>query len=543
MTALSLPGNALSGQIPAEIGDLTALNHLVLEGNRLNGPIPPELGDLPALYALMLGGCELTGGIPPALGRLATLTSLELRGNPLGGTLPPELGDLSALRWANLASIGASGTIPPQYGDLAALEHLMLGGNQLTGGIPPELGRLAALRTLDLPGNKLSGPIPAALGDLSQLNSLVIHNNQLSGAIPPEFGGLDNVYELSLSGNALTGGLPPQLGDMERLVYCYLGKNQLSGPIPPELGGLATLVVLDLGGNQLSGTIPVAMGDLFSLGALYLDNNQLSGSVPAELVNLRVGFLDIGHNALWTRSGDVRALLDAQDPDWRETQTVAPNDVRIAAWDGTAVDLAWTPIRYAEDGGTYEVAYSTQPDGPFTLHGTTVDKSADTYRVDAVPLGTSYWAVRTHTPAHDEQQSDLWSEYGPSHMVPPAEGDKVVHVPLIEGGRPSNSLYGITLDPASPETLANYASVIVNVYYDMAWDGNLRIYAQGLNQGSRVGGYHATAVSPGRGTASCSFTHLDGTVDQVRIRMQDARDAEIVYEVTLDVDYVFGDGQ
>ena len=52
--AFSLGGNQLSGTIPPELGDLTALASLDLEGNQLSGTIPTELGNLTALTSLSL---------------------------------------------------------------------------------------------------------------------------------------------------------------------------------------------------------------------------------------------------------------------------------------------------------------------------------------------------------------------------------------------------------------------------------------------------------------------------------------------------------
>lgn len=49
VTRLSLPSNNLSGAIPAQIGNLTALQVLDLNNNRLEGAIPAELANLSAL--------------------------------------------------------------------------------------------------------------------------------------------------------------------------------------------------------------------------------------------------------------------------------------------------------------------------------------------------------------------------------------------------------------------------------------------------------------------------------------------------------------
>ncbi len=77
--------NKLSGTIPPELGDLTALTALRLNGNNLNGTIPPELGNLTALTALNLSDNQLSGTIPPELGHLGNLDALYLAGNRLTG--------------------------------------------------------------------------------------------------------------------------------------------------------------------------------------------------------------------------------------------------------------------------------------------------------------------------------------------------------------------------------------------------------------------------------------------------------------------------
>ena len=46
VTQLRLANNALSGEIPPELGSLSNLQRLDLAGNQLSGEIPPELGSL-----------------------------------------------------------------------------------------------------------------------------------------------------------------------------------------------------------------------------------------------------------------------------------------------------------------------------------------------------------------------------------------------------------------------------------------------------------------------------------------------------------------
>ena len=70
VTELALYSNQLSGSIPSEIGNLTALTELSLPSNQLSGPIPPEIGNLTALTHLILAWNQLSGSIPSEIGNL-----------------------------------------------------------------------------------------------------------------------------------------------------------------------------------------------------------------------------------------------------------------------------------------------------------------------------------------------------------------------------------------------------------------------------------------------------------------------------------------
>ena len=109
---LRLTSNKLTGSIPVELGNLTALTFLDLSGNQLSGPIPTELGNLTDLSNLVLSRNNLTGSIPVELGSLTALKSLRLGRNQLSGEIPAELGNLTNL------------------------EVLFMHTNQLTGRVP-----------------------------------------------------------------------------------------------------------------------------------------------------------------------------------------------------------------------------------------------------------------------------------------------------------------------------------------------------------------------------------------------------------------------
>ena len=286
VTELTLHSNQLSGEIPAELGDLTNLQTLGLSQNQLSGEIPRELGDLANLRELVLWANELSGEIPEELGGLTNLQYLWLHRNGLSGEIPAELGDLANLQYLFLHDNMLSGEIPEELGELAELQLLDLSQNQLSGEIPEELGDLANLQNLNLRSNTLSGEIPRELGDLANLQNLLLHDNMLSGEIPAELGGLTNLQRLWLNANTLSGEIPAELGDLANPQNLLLHNNELSGEIPAELGDLANLQNLNLRSNTLSGEIPAELGGLTNLLNLYLHNNELSGEIPAELGGL-----------------------------------------------------------------------------------------------------------------------------------------------------------------------------------------------------------------------------------------------------------------
>ncbi len=212
VTELVLRENALTGPIPAWLGNLTGLRWLHLGRNELTGPIPSELGSLANLEYLDLGGNAVTGPIPDELGSLVNLGSLSLWGNALTGPIPAWLGNLTGLRWLDLSGNDLTGPIPSELGSLANLEYLDLGGNAVTGPIPDELGSLVNLESLDLNENALTGPIPSELGSLVNLGWLDLSGNDLTGSIPDELGNLVNLERLGLSYNwGLSGPLPSGL--------------------------------------------------------------------------------------------------------------------------------------------------------------------------------------------------------------------------------------------------------------------------------------------------------------------------------------------
>ena len=327
LVRLELNANNLTGEIPAELGNLDSLRGLYLQYNALTGVIPPELGDLANLEVLYLWSNGLTGEIPPKLGDLANLERLYLNNNGLAGEIPAELGDLDSLVWLDLGFNNLTGEIPAELGNLDNLWSLDLQYNDLTGEIPAELGDLASLVFLDLDFNGLTGEIPAELGNLDNLWSLDLGFNDLTGEIPAELGALANLWGLYLRYNGLTGEIPAELGDLANLERLWLYDNDLTGEISAELGNLANLEQLYLNNNDLTGEIPPKLGDLANLEQLYLNNNGLAGEIPPELSALAsLERLYLGSNPNLFGALSLANLVKLQELGVGGTEICVPDD-------------------------------------------------------------------------------------------------------------------------------------------------------------------------------------------------------------------------
>ncbi len=283
---LDLNSNNLQNSIPAEIGNLTALEKLNLGNNPINGPIPPEIGSLVNLNYLGLYMTGITGSIPSEIGYLINLERFQMNSCQIDGPIPAEIGNLINLSELNFTKNNLSGNIPVEIGNLVSLQKLFLYENQLTGSIPVEIGNLDSLKIINLSDNLLNGSIPPELSDLSNLTFLQLSENQLTGSIPAQLGELVSLTTLSLDNNQLSGSIPESIGSLVNLTFLGIQSNQINGMIPAQIGGLINLVILYAFDNQLTGTLPPEIGTLKNLERFYFHNNELSGIIPSEICNL-----------------------------------------------------------------------------------------------------------------------------------------------------------------------------------------------------------------------------------------------------------------
>ena len=304
VTDLDLGSNQLSGEIPAELGNLSRLELLYISDNDLTGALPQSLTGISGLESFHFhNNPGLCAPIDETF--QAWLRGIaEVRGSSCA--LEDSLDDREALvelydaldgeNWTNNANWLTERPIREWYGvtnDASGrVTRLLLDSNGLAGELPKGLGSLSNLKRLELGNNQLTGEIPRELGNLSDLETLQLGNSPpiggLSGGIPKELGNLSKLEVLNLRFNQLTGEIPAELGNLTNLEILALMANRLTGEIPTELGSLSNLRTLELNYNQLSGEIPTELGNLSNLNTLMLSGaNQWSGCIPKKLSDVR----------------------------------------------------------------------------------------------------------------------------------------------------------------------------------------------------------------------------------------------------------------
>ncbi|KAA8549831.1 hypothetical protein F0562_001515 [Nyssa sinensis] len=316
---MDLSSNHFSGQIPNGLGGYSKLQVFRAGFNLLSGPLPHDIYNATALREISLPSNHLMGPIDNSIVHLSNLTILQLSYNELiSGELPQDIGKLSNMEKLLLDNNNLSGSLPPSIMSCTNLIVFNLRDNFLEGDISAlNFSKLQRLRTLDFGYNNFSGNLPETLYSCKSLVAIRFAGNKLEGQILPQILALQSLSFLSLSANRLTNitgairilnvckslkllflsmnfigeTLPDDdsivaLDGFKSLEVLCLRKCHLTGEVPPWLAKLRKLEYLDVSVNQLTGPVP---GWLWSLpGLFYIDlsHNQLSGEFPQELSKL-----------------------------------------------------------------------------------------------------------------------------------------------------------------------------------------------------------------------------------------------------------------
>lgn len=284
---------------------------LILTGmnNVLEGTIPAEIGNLTALQNLNIKG-NITGSFPISITNLTDLKELAINYYPNSSkvSLPSEIGNLVNLESIN---INAGGTIPNTIGNLTKLKSLTLSGGGLTGGIPDELYSLTNLEALILRENQLTGTISPKIGQLTKLRDLTLYSNQLSGQLPVEIGNLIELTNVWLAQNLFSGIIPESIGNWTKLKGFYIDNNAFEGMLPNAIGKFTNFENLTINNNKFT-SLPDSIGNLSNLQQIVANTNLIN-SIPASISKLSKLFrLDLMNNKLTTLPdiGTMPALWD-----------------------------------------------------------------------------------------------------------------------------------------------------------------------------------------------------------------------------------------
>ena len=202
---------AITGSIPTELGNLTALTELNLSDNDLTGSIPSQLGKLIALTDLRLNHNSLTGSIPTELGNLTALTTiLDLQDNPTHRQHPHPIEQADQADRPPAQRQSTQWPHPRRIGRLTDLTQLFLNNNQLTGNIP-DLSDLTNLTLLSLSDTPFTaGAFPSWVSELTSLTQLFLNSTQRTGNVASDqFADLTDLTVLNLSGTNSPGIFPP----------------------------------------------------------------------------------------------------------------------------------------------------------------------------------------------------------------------------------------------------------------------------------------------------------------------------------------------
>ncbi len=230
------------------------------------------------------------------------------------------------------------------------------------------------------------------------VTSIEVGGTQAGGYIPPEIANLKNLKNLGLFLDYLSGNIPPELGNLTNLECLRLSANSLNGSIPASLGNLTKLRYLELDNNCLAGTLPKELGNLTNLIDLSLCLNRLQGEIPDTFLDLQKSMIEINNNALYTNNETLRTFLNKKDPNWENSQTVAPSDVTVTPISPTSFKISWTPILYSTDQGSYRVFYRTPPANEWNYGGITRDKTVSSLEVGGLTAKQNYcFKIQTRT--------------------------------------------------------------------------------------------------------------------------------------------------
>jgi len=166
VTDVDMREQDLVGTIPAGIGRLVNVETVNLSDNAaLTGAIPVQIGNLTALGDLRINNCNITGAIPAQIGNCVALFRLLLIDNALSGTIPDSMSGLPALTVLSLKDNAITGIDWEQI--QTGLISIDLARNSIAGSDLDELVRALEIAQYGGDYDAVGAAIPESAGSVA----------------------------------------------------------------------------------------------------------------------------------------------------------------------------------------------------------------------------------------------------------------------------------------------------------------------------------------------------------------------------------------
>lgn len=266
----------------------------------------------------------LTGSLPKELVQLTALTDFYCSENFLDGDFPNMPSSLQNL-YINKNNFSS---MPSDFfDDMSNLLLVTIGDNPFTPWkIPTSLNKCLALKTFSANNASFVGQIPEIFGkdNFPSLVNLQLSYNHLEGNLPSSLAGtsIETLWvngQNSANGQKRLNGTLSVIEKMTSLKQLWVNVNAFTGPIP-DLSNLTQLEYACFRDNRLTGVVPPTLTSLPSLQIVNLTNNQLQGSPPKFKDGVAVENDLSGSNSFCTKvvgqpcSPVVNALLSVVEP-------------------------------------------------------------------------------------------------------------------------------------------------------------------------------------------------------------------------------------
>ncbi|KAI4307680.1 hypothetical protein L6164_030842 [Bauhinia variegata] len=249
ITRIQIGHQGLTGTLPPNLQNLTALEVLELQYNNISGPLP-SLNGLSSLQEVLLFDNQFESIPSDFFTGMSSLETVDIDNNPFSDwEIPESLKDATLLRSFSANAANIKGKIPDFFNAdvFSSLKSLHLAGNNLEGGLPASFGGMQ-IQSLWLNGQKsmLFGSIDV-IQKMTSLQDVSLSRNNFSGPLT-DFSGLKDLQNVSLRDNMLTGPVPASLLSLPSLKVVNLTNNMLQGPLPVFKAGVT--VDMSKGSNR-----------------------------------------------------------------------------------------------------------------------------------------------------------------------------------------------------------------------------------------------------------------------------------------------------